>query len=440
MNLPKVMARALGTCLALALAGFLAIIAIAAFPSQDGVDFYHFWGIDTARKAGSLADSPYHDAPSYARVLNAVADASPSPKLRRANAARRELEPTGTPFLYACFSFLPRDYATAQALFVALLYAAGLAGTFVLARLRGFGPRTSACLASFVAITYVPFTRDVTATNVNLLQLAAYAALLCAALRARGPRYAATEAIAQSGAWILVVFKPNTVLMSAAYVAQRFLAIGQGPSAKAASIAFAAAILAVAAGAWYFGSVFAWTDWWSTAGRLGTREAINAIERGNQSLSMWLAVRFGFQSPVPFGLALGSMLVGAIVIAARGPRGGATDTLRNLRRAFADPFFALSFGVLATFALSPLVWVHYTVLTLIPIAWLSRGEGWLAMSGALFAYCAAARPTIHAFESLGRGDLTDAIGRVAWIALVPGMFVFVRSRRAQGASVPPPVG
>lgn len=439
MNLPQVMARALGTCLALALASFLAIIAIAAFPSQDGVDFYQFWGIDTARKAGPLADSPYHDAPSYARVLNAVADASPSPKLRRANAGRRELEPAGTPFLYACFSFLPRDYATAQALFVALLYAAGLAGTFVLARLRGFGPRTSACLAFFVAITYVPFTRDVTATNVNLLQLAAYAALLCAALRAHGPRHAVTEAIAQSGAWILIVFKPNTVLMSAAYEAQRFLAIGRRPSAKAASIALAAAILAVAAGAWYFGSVFAWTDWWSAAGRLGTQEAVIAIERGNQSLSMWLAVRFG-QSPMPFGLALGSMLVGAIVIAARDPRGGATDTLRNLRRAFADPFFALSFGVLATFALSPLVWVHYLVLTLIPIAWLSRDEGWLAMSGALFAYCALARPTIHAFESFGRGDLTDAIARVAWIALVPGMLVFVRSRRAQAAGVPLRVG
>ena len=429
MSPPKIMARVLGACLALALAGFLLISAVGAFPTQDGVDFYQFWGIGAARKIELLAHSPYRDAQSYASVLNTLADESPSLKLRRANAGRRKLEPAGTPFLYACFSLLPLDYETAQAGFVALLYAAGLAGTFLLARLRGFTPLASACLALVVANAYAPFALDIIVANVNLLQLAAFAALLHAALRPPGPGSAALEAIAQSLAWVLVVFKPNVALISAAYELQRLLVNGRAPFLAAARVALAAAILAIAAGAWYFGSAMAWPDWLSSARELGNLGVLSAVDRGNQSIAMWLALRTGTPIPALWGVLLGVVLIAAVVGAARAPGQASGDLPRVLRRAFADPFYAMSFGIMLTLAVSPLVWKHYLVLALVPIAWQVRGEGRIGQVGALVAFFLMSLKAELWLYLLGGLDLFDGVRRVAWLALIPGLLASTRARR-----------
>lgn len=428
MNLPKILPRALVACLALALGGFLAISAIAMFPRQNGVDFYHFWGIDIARETGQLKGTPYRDSASYANVLNTLVDASPSAKLHRANATWRELAPTGTPFLYAAFSFLPSDYEVAHAMFVAFMYAAGLAGTFVLVRLRGFDPSISACLALFTAITFGPFILDIFVSNVNLLQLAAYAFLLYLALRPPGQHHAIVEATAQSLAWVLVAFKPNTAFMSAAYELQRLIAIGRTSFSAAAGIALVALIAALLAGALYFGTFMAWPDWWSTARHLGSVGAVSDVSKGNLSIAMWLAVRTGAHDPATWGVLLGAILVAAVFAAARSPGASADETRRVLRHAFADPFYAMSFAVLFTFAFSPLVWKHYLVMALVPIAWQLRGEGRIATIGAIVTFFVMSRQADQLAYSLGGRELLDLLGRVSWLALVPGLLVSTRRR------------
>ena len=100
----------------------------ARFYADEGLDFYHFWGIAAARTldpAGSATGGPYARPDAYTFVLNRAADASTDPRFKQANQRRRIaspklktlFDPTATPLCYMTFAFLPLQYSTAHALF-----------------------------------------------------------------------------------------------------------------------------------------------------------------------------------------------------------------------------------------------------------------------------------------------------------------------------------
>lgn len=420
-------ARLITSLAAIALTGYLALVAIAIFPYQPTADFYQFWGVGAVREPASLRTPPYDDRAAYSAALARLAAASSSGKLQAANALRPELDPTGTPLFYAAFAALPRSYDAAQAIFLLASYLAAYLGVFALARLRGFRIPGAACLAAIACLTFAPFMVDIKVGNVNALQLGVVAAFLAFAARAAPTARGDNWAMGLLGAF--VAFKPNVALIAGA-LAVRHVLVWTRWARAAVLITLGSVVASAAIGAWYFSDAAAWIEWVGYARRLAGVDPGIAFESGNQSLAMLLARFARSQVPGLFGLALAFALLVAVIAAAAGPRRDWRVARGTLCRATRDPLFAASFAVLLTFAASPLVWIHYLVLTLVPIAWLLRGNGRIAAAGAVVAYVAMARPTIDLMLAAAPGLLAP-VTLLGWLALVPGLLSFVSRLRRE---------
>ena len=427
------MARSvLGAAVALLLCVLLLASAFGAFPEQPGADFYQFWGVPVAKSVSGTARSPYVDSPGYAATLNAMSDASSSGKLHAANAMRRSLEPMGTPFLYAAFAVFPRDYESAQAIFVTLLYLGAGFGVFVLARLRGLDFRWAACVALAVELTFAPFMVDVRAANVNSLQLAAIAALVWISAKNVRTGSSLVDGLFVGVLAVFVIFKPNTLWIAVALAIQFGLA--RGKRAFIAGIGWAAllSIAAIAIGAVYFDDSSVWQEWMGLAGRLEGRLPLT-LEEGNESLAMWLSRHGGAYGALGYGAMLGVVLLLALALA-MSATGRRSDLLwPTAQRAFSSAWFAASVGVLFTFATSPLVWSHYFVLALVPILWLAGRDGTTGVGtwGAAICYLALARGTIDLLVSGGHMATLYAMTMLSWVALVPGMLSYAAQQRRE---------
>ena len=431
-------ARLIAWLAAIALTAYFAFTAVATFPYHATPDFYGFWGVGAARSAAGIDTTPYGDATPYNKALDAIVALSGSQKLQGARQARPALDPTGTPFFYALFAGFPRDYGAAQAFFLALLYFGIFAGVLALARLRGFSIATSAVIAALVGLTFAPFGVDVRVGNVNSIQLGLIALILMVAV---SDVRAAKWAMIALGAFI--AFKPNVLLLAAALFGWYFVVATRRDFLQAVVGALVLAAASWAIGVAYFDDVNAWRDWLRYARRLAGVDPSIAYESGNQSLAMWLAQRAGTQAPGAFGLAFGVMLATAVFVLAAGPAGGRHMARVTLRRAFSDPLFAASAGILLTFVMSPLLWIHYLVLLLVPMLWLVRGHGLVGTVGALVAYVCVARPTIDLMLSTGGRGLLEAVTLTSWLALIPGLLAFVirtREIAAENAVQPPQSG
>jgi hypothetical protein len=101
------------------------------------------------------------------------------------------------------------------------------------------------------------------------------------------------------------------------------------------------------------------------------------------------------------------------------------------RHAFSDPWFAASVGILFTFATSPLVWPHYHMMLLVPIAWLvTRAKPCLACAwGAAACYVVLSRLAIDPLVSMRMFDLLQALTLLSWVALLPGVLGYAREAR-----------
>lgn len=412
-----------GKVAAAVLAAWFVVSAIDVFPHQQGIDFYQFWGVPLAREAGRLDETPYVDQAPYARVLNAMADASADAKFRDANRLRRSLEPMATPFLYAVFSVFGADYEAAQRIYTLVLYAAAALAAFVLARLRGLDAWMAACAALLVLLTFNPLAQDVRSGNVNSLQLAVLALLVAVSARRRFTGNDAIDGLYLGALALLVLFKPNTPWIALA-MGLHYLAVR---GARALTIgAVEAALLsaaAVAIGAWRFGGFHAWPEWLALARGMDGSGMVLPFERGNLSLALVVSRLSPVFGPLGWGLALAAALCLALVLAftQRGRRG--ERLLPAARAAFANPWFAASVGIVFTFAASPLVWPHYHVLALIPIAWLLWPDRPCrrCTAGAAACYLVLSRAAIDPLVSVQAFSVLQVLSLLSWAALLPGL-------------------
>src|SRR6185503_2652796 len=120
------------------------------------------------------------------------------------------------------------------------------------------------------------------------------------------------------------------------------------------------------------------------------------LDRGNLSIGMALSRISPAVGSVGWGLAIaGALSIGLVL--ALSPSGASTQGVMAAgRRAFANPWFAATVGVAFTFATSPLVWPHYYVLALVPIAWLLYPDRrcLACTAGAIACYLALSRLVI----------------------------------------------
>jgi len=408
---------------ALALVAAAVVDGVRTFPYLLRVDFYHMWGVPVAHDA--LAGNPYAQLKEYGDFLNDVSTRSASPMLKRANNTRRVIEPTGTPFYYASFAVLPRDFDTAAAAFGVAQYIALFAALVLIVRLNGASVWLGIALAAVIAIEFNPFAQDGKYGNVNAFQLLAIAILMSlSALRARLPAFAFRDAYPALLA-ALAMFKPNTLWVVAVLCIHYVMVAGPRAIPRALAAGAVTAALCAAVGAAYFDGPHAWIDWLRyTQGMNGGRLLYNVGE-GNHSIVKLLAEASPRLGVMSSGILLTALLLAAFAFAV--VKGSRTEPpRRRVAALFADPQLAASCGVVMMLATSPLIWPHYHVLALIPIAWLLAGHGgrFGIVCGAL-AVAALASPVIGLL-------LTDHFALVrlmtlfCWLPLAAGVCGAVR--------------
>lgn len=422
--------------LAAILAVYLALGASRLFPSQHGIDLYHPWGVHQAYDV--LARSPYTDTAGFGQWLSEASKASDSAKLKAANQfweKRRgpTLEPTGTPFFYAVASILPHDFDEAQKLVALLQYLATGLAVFMLARLRGAGVGPAVVCAIFVEVTFNPFVQDVGSGNVNSLQLLLVVALIWLASRNFALDSGIVDFVYLGALALAIVWKPNIGLIATALALHHWLVRGSRGFFRGA--AFAAVVAGVAFGfsAWYFGDVRIWLDWVSYTQGASGGTLFYSVDLGNQSLPMMLAQRSGALGPLGYSFIISGIAVGAMWIAmsASGRKQALVKPLAI--RLLSDPWFAAGAGVLLTFATSPLMWIHYHLFALVPIAFLFGRDGaWGVCSWtAAISYFLESTPWLGFLIGEGRFALAHSLSFFFWTPLVAGMLLYVvRQRRA----------
>ncbi|HEX4781401.1 MAG TPA: glycosyltransferase 87 family protein [Usitatibacter sp.] len=424
--------RLLVAVAALALAAAAAVDGWRTFPYLLRMDFYHMWGVPLAHD--TLAANPYAQVREYGDLLNEVTVRSASPLLKRANNARRVIEPTGTPFYYAVFGVLPRDFDAAAAVFCIAQYAALFAAMVLLARLNGGSAWLGVALAGVVALDFNPFAQDVKYGNVNAFQLLWIAGLMgLSAYRARLPPFAFRDAFPALLA-ALAMFKPNT-LWIVALLAFHYVAVaGRGAILRGFLAGAIAAAVCAGVGAAYFDGPAAWHDWLHyTQGMNGGRLLYNVGE-GNHAVVKLLAEASPRLGVMASELLLTALLLAAFSFALVKGRSDAPPRAR-VTGLLGDVQFAASCGVVLMLATSPLIWPHYDVLALVPIAWLLAGHaGRFGIACAALACAALASPVIALLVS-DHFAWVRIMTLFCWVPLAAGMIAAGAIAANQGARV-----
>lgn len=444
-------ARMIRTSNAAAAAGWLALVALLAaylfttasrvFPDQLGYDLYHPWGVASVHDALAGQANPYADTRRYAEAIGAVADASRSIKAQLAHAfwgerSAARIEPTGTPLYYAALRFLPADYDRAHLTYAILQFLAAGLGVFLLARLKGVGAGPALCLAVAAEITYNPFIQDVKMGNANSLQLLFLVGMLWVASRQLYLRHRAVDRMFLGAIALFVVFKPNTVWIALA-LGVHYLAV-RGPRnfAIGAAIAAGAALAGFAYGAWYFRDAGVWWDWVRYTQGLNGGSLLYTLDAGNQALAMLMAEKSGGFGTYGYCLVIAAVMLLALLVAISGG-GKRTDLVDRARRLFADPGFALSAGIVFMFATAPLLWPHYFMLSLVPIAWLFRVDRrWGLETGcAVASYAFNSTLLIQALVAAKLIGLVHTFMFFCWVPLAVGLLAYAgRERHATPAA------
>ena len=386
--------------------------------NQAGIDFYHFWGVPTALKlSGHRLGSPYAQEDHYAQVLNDHASTVlGDEQLARVNRERRTLDLTGSPLLYTAFAVLPQDYSTALGLFRGFEVVLFLVAVAMLGSLYHYEPFLSATLGLTLLIAADPYKNDLSLGNFNILLLCGLATALAAIeyLPARPLRHKLILSSALlTGLACLTLLKPLVLLPCLLLVTSLYRSPSTRPAAASLGVAFASTLVLVLLPCLYFRSWSVWWDWYSAVYGADHRRLFYPVEQGNFSFALlvadWLEGRYA-----PLAAGLGTLLVASLLLVATAHR---RPDRSGQSLAICDPHLLVSLGVLATFALSPLAWVHYYMLLLIPALWLGSLSGTsvvIALLGLTALVMSSGAPD-YLFLILRRDALIPWVRALSWL-------------------------
>ena len=357
---------------------------ITRFAETIGVDFYHFWGVPVARRlAGPTLADPYRQGERYQAVLKDFAATVNQPRLRAAQRFWSAPDFTATPLLYQAFGVVSDDYTLSLATFRGVQIFAFLGACLYLGYLYRFYPFSLLCFALISLVLYQPLLSDLRVANLGCLQLAVLAG--ATGLAQALPRVASLGRRAGLAAALLVVVaaltlcKPSIVLVSGLLAVHLAVRHGGRLFLRAALPAAAATALLFMAPCLYFGSWRVWAEWFFFVYGSNTGMLVRPIASGNYSTPLFVSTWTG-AGPSMIAVVVFVLLVASLVVVLR-PDAGARSpqTMRQTARAafarlFRDPHAPVALGILLTVAASPLFWLHYYVLMLIPSLWpLSAG-------------------------------------------------------------------
>jgi len=417
--------------------------SVTFYPEHLSMDLYHPWGISLAQERFGGAANPYAQTERYGTFLDGVARASDSNALHWAGSfwqyrTSRGVEPTGTPFYYASQAWVPIDFDEVHLMYTLACFAAVMLAVFLLARLRGAPLLPALCIVMLVIDNYNPFIQDVRVGNVNSLQLLVLTAMVAAGQKHLYDRNAWFDRAYLAILAVFLVWKPNTIFIAAALAVHYLVVRGVRRFAIGTAIAIPAALAAVAIGAWYFGSPAAWTDWLRYTQGANGGTLVYSLVRYNTALPVLLAERAGAYGPTGYAVLLGGAFAVALLVCASSLGRETGRVVPAFRAWFADPWVAASIGALAMFIASPLMWPHYFVFALIPLAWLARPEKPLdaAVACAILSYALFSRLTLGPLVMGDMGRLAYSVMFFSWVPLLPVALVRL-ARIARDVPAPP---
>lgn len=422
-----------------ALAAFALFQAVNRSAIHYGFDLYHPWAIREAKLALGTVN-PYAEPARMGEFASGAAARSPSVWLQGASAFWKmraphdRFEPTATPLYYALLAGMPRDYDAARAVLLGLQYLCLGAAVAWLVRLRGGSIAVALCAAGLAAATSYPFEEDLMYGNVSSIQLLVLVAFIAAARsRAIETRPALDRGYLPALA-LFVLAKPNLALVAVALAAHYGLARGAHRFAVGAALAAASLVAGWAAGAAYFGDAGIWQDWYRYSGGSGTGMLLYSTRMGNMSLVKLLSEGSG-RGTFEYALLAAALLAAALLAAASGLGREPARIAPTLRAVMADPWLAASIALVATLCVSPLVWVHYEVLALVPMLRLFRcRERWdFASACVLVAFVAMARPPVPNDVLPAALPWYHLVLMLAWLPLLAAVLAEIaRIRREAG--------
>jgi hypothetical protein len=178
-------------------------------------------------------------------------------------------------------------------------------------------------------------------------------------------------------------------------------------------------VIAFACGAAFFDGPGAWIDWFRFTQGMNGGSLVRSLEQGNLSPAMLLWQRSGSLGLVQYALMI-SAWMGLAFVLAMTSLGKRTDRLvPSLLACLADPWLALSIGILFTFATAPLVWAYYHVFALIPMfAFFRPREHPARTAWIVVAYLAMTNPLLEALAAAAFIPIIPIIMFWGWVPLL----------------------
>ena len=352
--------------------------AVTRFSETIGLDFYHFWGVPVAQRlTGHALGAPYGQGERYQATLKQYATTINQPRIHAAQRFWTDPDFTGSPLLYEMFGVVSDDYTFSLAVFRGSQIVAFVGACVLLGVLYGFDLFYPVCFALISLLLYQPLLSDLRVANVGCLQLGAVAAVTgLASLLPRVPASRWRDGLAAvflAALAALALSKPNIALVGVVLAVHLAVRHGAWPFVRAALPAAVVSLLLIIAPCLYFGSWTVWWEWFRYVYIANPGTLVRPIASGNYSTPLFVSTWFG-GSVFVIATVLFVLLVASLVIIRRPDvptPGRALEAFpATFKRFFREPHAPVAAGVLLTLATSPLSWLHYYVLVVVPSLWL----------------------------------------------------------------------
>jgi hypothetical protein len=428
-----------------ALAFIVIVFAVGVFKRSSGIDFYQYWVIGRGPIAASTElKSPYTHVPEYSAFVDTQITRKGDIRLlsvhRKAHHLYENgLDIPGSPVQYALFAFMPGDYSLAYGLFLGVEI---IAFVVALVALASVVPRKRAFLlgiSAMLPIIYWPLENAATSGNLSLAQFSIIVGL-CLFYRKGVEQNLFKRSLGFSVFFlgcliVLTMIKPNIALVTLVLTACYWRSQGTKLLARAGLISAGGGALVAWATAAYYGSWSVFVDWYRYFPNTG--KIPYAVLGGNSSATRIISdVAFIHIHAVAAVLGLLLVIQFCWALFNHRPKGcgyGKHVTLRVLSL-LDDAFLCTALAVTVTLALSPLVWVHYYVLALIPSFWLiSNARPWsfVELMGVLSIVISSGELLVLS----GYVDLAPYVIACGWVPAWFGLCYALEQRRLTKKSV-----
>ncbi|MFC1852917.1 hypothetical protein ACFL27_22185, partial [candidate division CSSED10-310 bacterium] len=333
-------------------------------PLPAGIDFYHLWAVAKANEFnGASLGPPWPETYRYEVILALYAYKSTDLLQKTAQKHRKTLDLTGTPFSYAAFSILPTSYSVAFRFYRFFLVILFLAVFWVLARCWRQSRVLFLISAIGLMLLYDPLGSDLRVGNTNVLVFSLFSGTL--ALLQTGSVKSRRRWWKQCSGIVLVLIgillKPMWWILIVALSVHLFLIEDWIRVRRILIVSFFSGTLLLALPCLFFQDLGVWAKWFQSIIAQGDVRLSREVSAGNFASLKLFSDLFGW-SWLTTGFITTLLMTIPIV-------SGKRPLARNLKK-FRDPGFAMAVGLTTCIALTPLCWVHYFVMLILPALWL----------------------------------------------------------------------